>query len=1592
MIRSRLSKFLIALADMVGGNAVVELRARSATADRPSTPVPKKVPEPTEPKRTYIPVEGTPRMPAIPPTDLAMYWQAALDFISFREFSKKKPSLIYRPDEIQHRGASEDEHGQMPTGKNVHVVLTLQEHHRRQQGNKGRRHHLMAVPALLTEDSYLVPRTDAPPVLNGSYLAPDVGPYAFCIAQRDVADDAMTSKLRTMATDRTISLGWETWWRTAMSALRELLDADSDEAMLARMLKLLPTDKGGKPTNWQLVAAVFHADDGGRDQITAIYDAALQEIRKGEGRLPLFERLGGTEHATNVERMPSEAIRLIVGHIDEYEESSRRRSLFPLDNTQRMAVAAILSLSDGEMQAINGPPGSGKTSMLRAVVASQWVHAALRQGPCPITLACGATNQSVTNVIEAFGKAPHPDDSLPHAQRWIADASSYGAYLPASSRLSNEELSAENERFVCLQTASRGGFPYRYWKRADALDPLHALAYEEAYLAHARRALGDESLGTLEAAIKSVWQRLTSVEHFLKRFESEWRSGDRWRDTVNVHLDVRETIWASERMNAARDCVKRLTATPTEEDAQSLADLLWRADAFHWAARYWEGRFLLAQRERLISRHPLNVEEALRRICMLTPCIVSTLHSAPRLLEIQRDLVDPTDPVTHVLGKVDLLVVDEAGQASPELAAAVFALARRAAVVGDMKQLAPIWNNTPLTEFGIAAQTDTLAHLDDIVRSRRSVANGSILGVARLLSRWRERDDIGVTLRYHYRCKPSIISYCNALAYGGQLIARTHEDDKGPEPTLAWVAVDATPVSVSGSWNNPREVEEIVSWIVERWPVWQKHPQTDNKPLHEIVALITPYRPQADLLKSGLKDAIEHARKRHGGDWPDKGDVEKVVIGTVHKLQGAERPIVCFSLVEEPEQSGTSFIDTDRSLLNVAVSRAKRSFIIFANPRRLFPDDLPREVRESTELLKAAIAAMSPSHQLGAHLRYRASARPLYPQRVVFIEANNKQQTLSYILGKASAVMATAGALTQLPPVGGVDIAAGFVPHPINESTARDFLSRATKILPSIDEVVLATDDDRMGEYISWQISRLLCGELTGKRVVRARLGAMTRSAISRAIEASTNINKRKVTTEIVREIADCLITQRFTGLSASEGVRLTCDTLCDELATLGAIDTDKSPASRVQSLGRVQAAVLGLLLRQARETLELTGSNRIVAEIPYGNGALYGEVFHLAQNRATTQTPDALNALTGFALAPDTPPSIVRDIAGPPEAGTISIMAQAWRRFGLEPWTTMDALQSLYDGSWSAQGHASSAPDPYEPEEPIVPFEREGHPPITPLDRTAAPEVLAHQFSSPTCEQVYRLVWDRFVTAERGPYEVRYATIDLPFDSHSTAQICIRVRAASCRPDITASEFHNNDDAVETATLMFGDDPARINAIDDLLEAWDRRAFDGVIPRLSMEPAGQWKMPLDRLLLDLESAGIGRPSTLASSLQRLVEKKLIVLPAAGGSVKLTKSGVETALTVEAAEPELSSPDFSSRMSSRLEAIERGETGPRDVLAWLATYFMPRAAVRELTPRIWNSLDELELAMDRRTASIPSGGLVSRAPNTDSITGREQDT
>ncbi len=432
-------------------------------------------------------VSAVSRSPVLSPEDVAAYWKGGLDYVNFSSFggkSKDAPAhkMILALDEVA-QVATQIEDGLV--GEDVAVVFMLCQLNTRDKRLVSR-HPLLAVPALLVEEKFLAPRTAGAPILNPAYLYPDQKGDAFAIADGQLANERMFNALGQLSSDKSLQMDWATWWSTPLSVVRELLDVDQDEALLGK-LKSLAKETAASTTrgktdsvNWVLRAVVFPSQGSAAKAMVDVYASFLDANERP--KISLFERFCGGDQALQAASMPSGIANLITGHIDEYDDSKGNRPLFPLDESQRRAACAVASLQDGEIQAINGPPGSGKTSMLRAVVASRWVSAALNQEACPIVVACGATNQSVTNVIEAFGKAPHPDDLLPHAERWIAGVPSYGAYFASKSMLSNTDKQAELARFVCVQGDwGSTGMLWSYKDRPAVLTPNNALELEEAY-------------------------------------------------------------------------------------------------------------------------------------------------------------------------------------------------------------------------------------------------------------------------------------------------------------------------------------------------------------------------------------------------------------------------------------------------------------------------------------------------------------------------------------------------------------------------------------------------------------------------------------------------------------------------------------------------------------------------------------------------------------------------------------------------------------------------------------------------------------------------------------------------------------------------------------------------------------------------------------------------------------------------------------------------------------------------------------------------------------------------------------------------------
>jgi len=137
-------------------------------------------------------------------------------------------------------------------------------------------------------------------------------------------------------------------------------------------------------------------------------------------------------------------------------------------------------------------------------------------------------------------------------------------------------------------------------------------------------------------------------------------------------------------------------------------------------------------------------------------------------------------------------------------------------------------------------------------------------------------------------------------------------------PPMAYLHIDGrAEVSETGSRTNFLEAKQIALWLKENREIIEaKYQGAENNTLEDLVGIATPFKAQQELIKTECKNlGIK---------------VGKMTIGTVHSLQGAERPIIIFSAVYSRHSDG-GFIDKDPSILNVAVSRAKDSFIVFGD-------------------------------------------------------------------------------------------------------------------------------------------------------------------------------------------------------------------------------------------------------------------------------------------------------------------------------------------------------------------------------------------------------------------------------------------------------------------------------------------------------------------------------------------------------------------------------------------------------------------------------------------------------------------------------------
>lgn len=445
----------------------------------------------------------------------------------------------------------------------------------------------------------------------------------------------------------------------------------------------------------------------------------------------------------------------------------------------------------------------------------------------------------------------------------------------------------------------------------------------------------EDKLGALIAG--NQWSDPETIE---RNIDGLLNSAEREQTTYRQQIDSAHEIILKEQQ-AVQEWQRLALDLGYEGDeelsfsqADELADTQIRFPAFLLTTHYWEGRWLMDMasiddlQEEKKKKGAKGVTARWQRRMKLTPCVVMTCYMLPGNMQISEHKGQRKFEKSYLYDFADLLIVDEAGQVLPEVAAASFALAKKALVIGDTEQIPPIWSIAPAIDIGNmlaekilsgSTQEEITEKYTAIADLGKSAASGSVMKIAQFASRYQYDPELarGMYLYEHRRCYDNIIGYCNTLCYHGKLLPKRGREESNLMPAMGYLHIDGKgELASSGSRYNLLEAETIAVWLAENQQNIEAH---YVKSLHEVVGIVTPFSAQVSTIKQVLGKQIS------------TGTNEKsLTVGTVHSLQGAERAIVIFSPVYSKHEDG-GFIDSDNSMLNVTVSRAKDSFLVFGD-------------------------------------------------------------------------------------------------------------------------------------------------------------------------------------------------------------------------------------------------------------------------------------------------------------------------------------------------------------------------------------------------------------------------------------------------------------------------------------------------------------------------------------------------------------------------------------------------------------------------------------------------------------------------------------
>ncbi len=575
---------------------------------------------------------------------------------------------------------------------------------------------------------------------------------------------------------------------------------------------------------------------------------------------------------------------------------------------------------------------------------------------------------------------------------------------------------------------------------------------------------------------------------------------------------------------------------------------------------------------------------------------------------------------------------------------------------------------------------------------------------------------------------------------------------------------------------------------------------------------------------------------------------------------------------------------------------------------------------ESAPSRKQAKARAKPGKKLS-----RTSIKP--GQTLVIVESPSKARTLGKILGRDFDVQSSVGHIRDLPKSRlAIDLENDFEPEYIlvrgKGAIARNLRQRAS----ASDRVLIASDPDREGEAIAWHLSEIL--GVDPDSPCRVRMYEITPKGVQEAFNQVSSVDMKKVEAQQARRVLDRLVGYKLSPL------------LWDKI-------------KRGLSAGRVQSAALKMICdRQelidsfipreywqvtvAAQAVDGRGYSLRVDKLDGKSLVKDGRTLLIKDEASAAEIEREIRSNTVKVISFTQKESLRKSL---PPFKTSTLQQESSRRLSFAPRRTMFTAQGLYEGVnipgrgttglitymrtdslrvsqeaiGQAREHIKTVFDKaYLPSSAQV-HEGKGrsqdaHEAIRPTDVSLTPDSLK-EFLTSDQYRLYDLVWRRFVSSQMSPARIARSTVEA-----ESGRVGMRQSGTCVVFDGWGAlwPLDTKDEVIE---------PAREGEPLEVKEITTEQRFTK--PPSRFNDAG--------LIKALEEEGIGRPSTYATIVQTLYDRRYVVRDD-DKRLAPTPLGQIVDTFLEAHFPDIVDLAFTAGMENKLDGIEENGRQWRDVV------------------------------------------------------------